>query len=160
LRFGVGVVFGSVVNRRSAWLVPTMAAFALAGCMTRPPVGAGLSCPVTVPQCHGPVYSVGGFNDDATLTTGSIGNAATAAVAPDAIVDASEEPMGLAVQTMPDRAGPTDESVAEIALGPALRLTPLTASDASELPAATGDPSELNQAPESALCRITDGQRR
>jgi adhesin transport system outer membrane protein len=126
-----------------------MAAFALAGCMTRPPVGAGLSCPVTVPQCHGPVYSVGGFNDDATLTTGSIGNAATAAVAPDAIVDASEEPMGLAVQTMPDRAGPTDESVAELALGPALRLTPLTASDASELPAATGDPSQLNQAPES-----------
>ncbi|MFN3226870.1 MAG: TolC family protein [Hyphomicrobiales bacterium] len=118
--------------------------------MTRPPVGAGLSCPVTVPQCHGPVYSVGGFNDDTTLTTGSIGNAATAAVAPDAIVDTSEEPMGLAVQAMPDRAGPTDEPVAQLALGPALRLTPLTASDAPEVPAATGDPSELNQAAESA----------
>jgi adhesin transport system outer membrane protein len=117
--------------------------------MTRPPVGAGLSCPVTVPQCHGPVYSVGGYNDDAALTTGSIGNAATAAVAPDAIVDASEDPMGLAVQVMPDRVDPGDEPVAELALGPALRLTPLTASDASELPAANSDPLELNQAPES-----------
>lgn len=126
-----------------------VAAFALAGCMTRPPVGAGLSCPVTVPQCHGPVYSVGGYNDDAALTTGSIGNAATAAVAPDAIVDASEDPMGLAVQVMPDRVDPGDEPVAELALGPALRLTPLTASDASELPAANSDPLELNQAPES-----------
>lgn len=126
-----------------------VAAFALAGCMTRPPAGAGLSCPVTVPQCHGPVYSVGGFNDDATLTTGSIGNAATAAVAPDAIEDAGEDPMGLAAQALPDRVDPGDEPTAELALGPALRLTPLTASDASELPAATSDPLELNQAPES-----------
>lgn len=125
------------------WAVPVLAAFVLAGCMSRPPVTAGLSCPVNVPHCSGSTMSMGGYNDAAPnasrIITGSVDNIE---VVPLDDSESAQEPLEQGSAEDPLPAAPVDltavppgvaadaagvPSVREPALAsvPALRLSPM-----------------------------------
>lgn len=121
LRFKVFVVFQRLVPRRYAWFVTALAGLVLASCVGRPPITAGLSCPPSLPDCRGPVVSMGSTNDlgmpqpgDDDIITGSLGPVGEAATNSSAL-----EPIQLA--------DPVPIEVAQ-ADAPALRLSPSSAS--------------------------------
>lgn len=140
-------------SQRAALLTLPLTALVLAGCMSRPPATAGLSCPVSLPHCSGASLAVGGYNDSAPhasgLITGSIapveqgsaddtlpveqGSADDTAAGP---VDLTAVPPGVAA----DAAGVPSTTEPALALAPALRLRPATE-------AASADPMALIAAP-------------
>lgn len=138
LRFKVFVVFQRLVPRRFAWFVPALAGLVLAGCVGRPPITAGLSCPPSVPDCRGPVVSMGGTNDLGMPQTGD-----------DAIITGSLGPNdGAATQTSSiEQAQLIDAVPVELtqADGPALRLSPSPVSVSA--PAADAAPFDLAAPP-------------
>lgn len=133
LRFRVFVVFHRLVFRRSAWFLPALTGLILAGCVGRPPITAGLSCPPSLPDCQGPVVAMGGYNDlgmqqsvlaDGDIITGSLGPAD--GVTPERTASEQAQLADAApINVVPGTAAvspPTEFAQTE---GPALRLSPV-----------------------------------
>lgn len=105
-----------LVPLRSAWFVSALAGLVLAGCVGRLPIAAGLSCPPSLPDCHGPVVAMGGYNDldpsrrlqvDGDLITGSI---ATAPLNPVEGAGAQSDPAGLSPPAINGSADPAQSA--------------------------------------------------
>lgn len=160
LRFRVFVVSHRLVPRRSAWFVPVLAGLVVAGCVGRPPIHAGLSCPPSLPDCQRSVVALGGYNDlgrsgaaasDSYIITGSVDplRGPVDGMTTDTVsVELAQRADGAPLRVTPLPFGSVPTEIAQ-ADGPALRLSaPATAATARAADAAPFDlAAPANQEP-------------